>query len=212
MVQVMFSFSCNIIPSVLLEEQAVPWGELKATCHKHSVVAMKISIVILAILLVGPILGAAAFSNYYSINNSQTPTPTIQPTSNPTVTPQPNLEPTASPSPTPTPTATLIRKPSILMVISPTNTAYSTNSIELTYNINSKVLWSYYSIDASDYVDVQHLLRDNGWISFEGNITLNLSEGPHRLKIAVQTEESRFSSVPIAYQTIDFVIDTTNVP
>ena len=43
---------------------------------------------------------------------------------------------------------------------------------------------------------------------FRGNVTLNLSEGSHRLIIAVQTEESRDSSVPIAYQTIDFSIDT----
>jgi len=168
---------------------------------------MKNSIAIFTILLVGTILGVAALNNHNSINNSQTPTPTIQPASNPTDIPQPTLEPTPT-----APTATIIPKPSILMVISPTNKAYSTNSIELTYNINSKVLWSYYSIDASDYVDVQHLLRDNGWISFKGNTTLNLSEGPHRLKIAVQTEESRFSGVPIAYQTIDFVIDITNAP
>ncbi len=176
-------------------------------------VAMKTSIVISAILLVSTILGAAALSNYYSIDNSQNPTPTIQPTSSPIVSAQPTLEPTPSSSPTPKPTTTLIPKPSTVRVISPINNAtYKTNTIELTYSINSKVLWSYYSIDASDYVDMQHLLHDNGWISFNGNITLNLSEGRHRLKIAVQTEESRFSSVPIAYQTIDFILDTTNVP
>jgi hypothetical protein len=61
-------------------------------------------------------------------------------------------------------------------------------------------------------VDIQHLLHDNGLIPFNGNITLNLSEGPHKLKIAVQTEESRSSSVPIVYQTIDFIIDTTSTP
>jgi hypothetical protein len=179
-------------------------------------VAMKKSIVIFAILLVGTILGAVAFSNYYSISSSKMPTqesnvtqtPTIQPTSNSTTTPQPTLKPTPT-----APATTVVPKPSILRVISPMNNAtYKTNIIELTYNINSKVLWSYYSVDASEYVDIQHLLHDNGWIPFNGNITLNLSEGPHRLKIAVQTEESRFSSVPIVYQTIDFIIDTTNVP
>ena len=174
-------------------------------------VAMKKSIVIFAILLIGTILGASAFTNYYSMKSTQIPTqesnvtqtPTNQPTSNPTATPQTSLKPT--------PTATVIPKPSILRVISPINNAtYKTNSIELIYNINSKVLWSYYSIDARDYVDTQHLLHDNGLISFKGNITLNLSEGQHRIIIAVQTEESRFSSVSIAYQTIDFTIDTTN--
>jgi len=187
-------------------------------------VAMKKSIIIFAILLIGTILGTAAFTNYYLMKSSKIPTqesnvtqtPTIQPTSNPTATPQP--------TPKPTPTATVIPKPSIirgissinnpnLRVISPVNNStYRTNTIELTYSIDSKVLWSYYSVDASEYVDIQHLLQENGWIHFNGNITLNLSEGPHRLKIAVQTEESRGSSVPIAYQTIDFIIETTNVP
>ena len=177
-------------------------------------VGMKKSIVIFAILLLGTILGAVAFNNYYSLKSSQMPTkesnvtqtPTIQPTSNPTATPQPTLKPTPT-----IPTATVVPKPSILKVISPTNNAtYKTNTIELTYTVNSKVLWSYYALDASEYVDIQHLLHDNGLISFNGNITLNLSEGPHRLKIAVQTEESRPSSVPIAYQTIDFTINTTS--
>jgi hypothetical protein len=179
-------------------------------------VAMKKSIAIFAILLLGTILGAVAFSNYYSMKSSSIPkqesnvtqTPTIQPTSNPTATPQPTPKPTPT-----TPTATIIPKPSTLRVISPINNAtYKTNTIELTYNINSKVLWSYYSIDASDYVNIQHLLHDNGWIPFKGNITLNLPQGPHRIMLAVQTEESRSSSVPIAYQTIEFIIDTTNAP
>jgi hypothetical protein len=186
---------------------------------------MKKSIIIFAILLIGTILGSAAFSNYYLLKSSQIPTqesnvtqpPTNQPASNPTATPQTFLKPT--------PTTTVIPKPSIIWGISPNNkatdlkvispinnAAYKTNTIELIYNINSKVLWSYYSIDASEYVDIQHLTNDNGWISFKGNITLNLSEGQHRLKIAVQTEESRGSSVPIAYQTIDFTINTTDVP
>jgi len=117
------------------------------------------------------------------------------------VTPEQTVEPTQI-----TPTTTIIHKPSTLKVISPTNTTYSTNSIELTYRIDSKVLWSYYSVDAKEYVDIQHLLHDNGWIPFKGNITLNLFEGPHRLRIAVQTEESRGSSIPITYQTIDFTI------
>jgi hypothetical protein len=179
-------------------------------------VAMKKLMVIFAILLVAIILGAVAFSNYYSRKSPQIPLQesnvtqpqNIQPTSYPSATPQPTLKPTPT-----EPTTTVIPKPSILRAISPINNAtYKTNTIELTYNINSKVLWSYCSIDASEYVDIQHLLHNNGWIPFKGNITLNLSEGPHRIRIAVQTEESRFSSVPIAYQTIDFVIDTTNAP
>jgi hypothetical protein len=138
--------------------------------------------------------------NAYVYNNS--PLPLIYSFSATIVgTPQQTVEPNPIAS-----TVTIIAKPSILTVISPTNTIYSTNTIEVLYTINSKVLWSYYSIDASEYVDIQHLLHDNGWISFKGNITLNLSEGSHRLKIAVQTEESRGSSVPIAYQTINFTV------
>ena len=166
---------------------------------------MKKLIAVFAILLIGTILGAVAFSSSYLMKSAQITTKesnAIQPTSNSTAAPQPTL--------TPAPTATVIPEPSTLKVISPVNTTYSTNTIELTYTINSKVLWSYYSIDASDYVDIQHLLHDNGLIAFKGNITLNLSEGPHRLKIAVQTEESRGSSVPVAYQTIDFNIDTAS--
>jgi hypothetical protein len=79
----------------------------------------------------------------------------------------------------------------------------------LTYTIDSKVLWSYYDLDSNGYVSLENLFRLNVLVPFKGNITLNLSEGPHRLMIAVQTEESRFSSHPIAHQTIDFFVGTT---
>src|SRR5665647_2821745 len=100
-------------------------------------VALKKSIVIFAILLIDTILGASAFINYYSMKSTQMPTqesnvtqtPTIQPTSNPAL--QTSLKPTP----------TVIPKPSNLTVISPTNTTYSTNTVELTYTINSKVVW-----------------------------------------------------------------------
>jgi len=177
---------------------------------------MKKSIVIFAILLVATLLGAIAFRNYYSMNNSQTPvqepivtqTPTIQPT------PQPTLEPKTTAS-----IARVIPKPSILRVVSPINTTYASNTIKLTYSINSKVLWSYYGLDlskpnsgSSQYTGINELFALNGLVPFKGNITLNVPEGQHRIMIAVQTEESRGSSVPIAYQTIDFIIDTTSSP
>ena len=168
---------------------------------------MKKSIGIFAILLVSTLLGAIALRNYFSMNNSQistqepivTQTPTIQPT------PQPTLEPTPT-----APTTIVIPKPSILRVISPlNNVTYKTNAIELTYSVNSRVLWSYYALDSNNYVSVYNLLKPNGLISFKGNVTLSLSEGTHRIIVAVQTEESRFSSVPIAFQTIDFIVDLT---
>jgi hypothetical protein len=182
-------------------------------------VALKKSIVIFAILLIGTILGASAFTNYYLMKSSQIPTqesnvmqtPTNQPTSNPTAAPQTSLKPT--------PTVTVIPKPSNLTVISPTNTTYSTNTVELTYTINSKVVWSYYGLDiggngagSSEYTGINELYTLHGLVPFKGNITLNLPEGTHRLLLAIQTEESRGSSVPIAYQTIDFIIDTTRTP
>ena len=167
---------------------------------------MRKSIVAFAGILVGTIFGAMVISNFILTyaplqSSQQTATPTTFPTSTPIVTPKQ----TAEPAPI-APKPLIIPKPSILKVISPTNKTYTTNTISLTYSINSNVLWSYYRLDASEYVDIQHLFNDNGWISFYGNITLCLSEGSHRLIIAVQTEESRGSSVPIAYQTIDFTI------
>ena len=113
----------------------------------------------------------------------------------------------AQPTPTVQPTSIVIPKPSILAVISPTrNATYHTNTVDLIYHIDSKVLWSYYGLDSNAKVIGGKL------IAFKGNITLNLSEGPHKIMLAVQTEESRYSSVPVAYQTIDLIIDTTNAP
>ena len=110
------------------------------------------------------------------------------------------------PTPNVQPTATIIHKPSILRIISPTNNAtYYTNSIELIYNIDSKVLWSYYGLDSNANAVGGKL------IPFQGNITINLSEGPHRIIVAVQTEESRFSNMPVSYRTIDFIIDTISI-
>jgi hypothetical protein len=167
-------------------------------------------LVIFAIMLVNVIFGAVILAtiNYLRIPTQRptlTTTPTIQPTGNLTVTPKTTLETTPT-----APTVTVIPKPSTLGVISPTiNATYHTNAVDLTYTIDSKVLWSYYDLDSNGYVSLENLFRLNVLVPFKGNITLNLSEGPHRLMIAVQTEESRFSSHPIAHQTIDFFVGTT---
>jgi hypothetical protein len=167
---------------------------------------MKKLIVIFAILLIGTILGAAAVTNYHLMNSSQIPTKKSDLAPNQTN--QPTSNPTAS--------TTITPKPSILKVISPTNTTYSTNTVELTYTIDSKVVWSYYDLDmsgngagSSEYAGINELFTLHGLVPFKGNITLNLPIGQHTLLLAIQTEQSRFSSVPIAYQTIDFTIDTT---
>jgi hypothetical protein len=175
---------------------------------------MKKSIVVFAVLLVALITGATGIG--FSLNSnpqklSQQPT-VIRPlpTNNQIITPQPTVVTIPV-----TPNATIIPKPSIINVISPTNKTYSTDTIELTYTVNSKVLWSYYLLDpneqgsnSGEYTGINKLFTLNGLVPFKGNITLNLPEGTHRIMFAIQTEESRFSNVPIAYQTIDFIITT----
>jgi len=94
-----------------------------------------------------------------------------------------------------------------LRVISPTNqTTYHTNSIQLNYTIDSKVIWSYYALDSHPNI--------NDWIPFKGNVTIaDLSEGSHEIIVSVQTEASRLSEHhPISFETIDFAIDTSNAP
>ena len=179
---------------------------------------MRKSTVAFAVILIGTIFGAMAISNFILIytpqSSSQPPTvaPTTVPTSTPIVTPKQTVEPAPI-----APKPIIIPEPSTLKVVSPIeNTTYKTNSIELTYNIDSKVLWSYYGLDlskpnsgSSQYTGINELFTLNGLMPFKGNITLNVPEGQHRIMIAVQTEESRSSSVPIAFQTIDFIVDLT---
>ncbi len=173
---------------------------------------MSKSIAAIIILLVGLTSVAVAFKNNYSTNNTvefrDQPTaiskPSSQPTSNPIVA-QPTAEPTG------TPTATITFKPVVIRVISPINdTTYKTNEVELAYYIGAKVHWSYYLLDSSPFItNINNLFHNNGWVSFTGNTTLNLPEGPHKIVIAIQTEENRFTSYPIEYQTINFNVDTT---
>lgn len=94
-----------------------------------------------------------------------------------------------------------------LKVISPINTTYNTNTIDLTYTIDSTVIWSYYALDSTSYA-----LSDN-WVPFSGNITItSLSEGPHTLIVAVQTNASRLMTQPISQQTVVFKVDRTMQP
>jgi hypothetical protein len=88
--------------------------------------------------------------------------------------------------------------PPIPFMISPLNqTTYTTNQVQLTYSVNSKVIWSYYSLD--DYHS-----------SFEGNITLPaISAGSHKLRLFVTTESYELTTYKDSIQTIYFTIDTT---
>jgi hypothetical protein len=174
---------------------------------------MKHSAVAFAVMLIGTILGAMVIGNFILTfapqqSSQQTAKPTTFPTSTPIAKPKQTVEPAPI-----APKPLVIPKPSTLKGVSPTNKTYSTNTIELTYTVDSRVLWSYYLLDPTErgyssekYTGINKLFALNGLIPFNGNITLNLLEGAHRLIIAVQTEESRGSSVPIAYQTIDFTI------
>jgi hypothetical protein len=95
--------------------------------------------------------------------------------------------------------------PPIPFMISPLNqTTYNTNEVPLIYTINSKILWSYYSIDATDYIP--------GFRGFSGNITLpSLSEGSHKLKLVVTTEARSTTTYSDSVQTIYFSIDSSQI-
>lgn len=84
-----------------------------------------------------------------------------------------------------------------LTIISPQNQTYGSNQVDLIYNVNSKVLWSYYKLDSLD------------WTSFNGNITLNeLSSGYHSLGVAVKTEANEHSNYADEYQAVYFDVNS----
>jgi hypothetical protein len=84
-----------------------------------------------------------------------------------------------------------------LTIISPQNQTYSSNQVDISYNVNSKVLWSYYKLDSLD------------WMPFSGNITLSgLSSGFHSLGIAVKTEANEHSNYSGEYQAVYFDVNS----
>jgi hypothetical protein len=94
----------------------------------------------------------------------------------------------------------------IIILISPLNqTTYNATQLPLIYTTNSKVLWSYYSLDSINSSDLKN---------FNGNITLpSLSEGQHELNVHVTTNISRTNPTyqdlfPTIHHTIIFYIDT----
>ncbi len=89
-----------------------------------------------------------------------------------------------------------------LTIISPKNqSTYQGNKLEITYNVNSKVIWSYYALDSGSIPQMED------WKYFSGNITLTgLSEGTHKLAISVKTEANEHSTYANLMQTIDFNI------
>jgi hypothetical protein len=97
--------------------------------------------------------------------------------------------------------------PPIPILISPLNhTTYNSKQVPLIYTINSQVLWSYYSLDASEYSSKPF---ESEWKGFTGNITLpELSEGTHRLKIQVTTSSQELTTYTDSLQIIYFTINT----
>jgi len=81
----------------------------------------------------------------------------------------------------------------ILTVISPRNQTYNSNQIDITYHINSVILYSYYSLDNAN------------WLWFHCNITLSdLSTSSHKLQIFVVTEANLQIAQANEEQTIYF--------
>ena len=69
--------------------------------------------------------------------------------------------------------------------------------MDIVYNVNSEVLWSYYQLDSQN------------WVSFKGNITLNgLTNGSHELAISVKTEANEHSNYANEGQTIFFNVNS----
>jgi hypothetical protein len=102
--------------------------------------------------------------------------------------------------PEPTPT------PPILTVISPRNqTTYHNNQVPIVYNLNLKVVWSYYALDTVGRPEV------SDWKVFTGNFTLSgLATGSHRIIISVKAETDFVPS--FTEKTIDFKVDSSDEP
>jgi hypothetical protein len=80
--------------------------------------------------------------------------------------------------------------------------------VAITYNINAKVIYSYYALDAAGIPS-----QVSDWTYFKGNITLSgLSEDSHKIIISVDSEASGQTSPINLEQTIYFNIDTSKQP
>jgi hypothetical protein len=85
-----------------------------------------------------------------------------------------------------------------LTVISPQNQNYNTGDIDVTFNVNSNLIWAYYRLDSSGQDD---------WTRCYGNMTLQgLAEGTHTLVISVKTEANEHSRNANSAETVVFTI------
>ena len=82
-----------------------------------------------------------------------------------------------------------------LTVISPQNQNYNTGNVDVIFNVNSNLIWTYYSLDSGN------------WTRCYGNMTLHgLAEGTHKLIISVKTEANEHSRNANSAQTVCFNI------
>jgi hypothetical protein len=85
----------------------------------------------------------------------------------------------------------------VLNVISPQNQTYHTNQINMTYYTNSKIIYSYYSLNGGD------------WLWFHGNTTLNgLPNGSYTLGIFVVTDANLHINEANEGQTANFTVNS----
>jgi hypothetical protein len=84
----------------------------------------------------------------------------------------------------------------VLNVISPQNQTYHTNQINMTYYTNSKIIYSYYSLNGGD------------WLWFHGNTTLSgLPNGSYTLGIFVVTDTNLHINEANLGQTANFTVN-----
>jgi hypothetical protein len=194
--------------TVLLAEQAVLEGELRATCYNHSMFVMMKSIVIFAILL----LGAAAFGNYCSLLSAASPSPTPEPAHVATLTPpQPNVSFTLWHTNSPViqpPANELTHIPPICEIESPENqTILQTNNFTLNVNVAS-----YFWIIGSVYYEADWIagihqifgIQPHETTPLNASITVNFSEipdGNHTLTVFANTHDDSHSFATVIFST-----------
>jgi hypothetical protein len=171
--------------------------------------AMRKSIVIFAILL----LGAAAFGNYYSLLSAASPSPTPEPTHVATLTPpQPNVSFTlwhTNSTVIQPPVNELAHIPPICEIVSPENqTVLQTNNFTLNVNVAS-YFWIigsvYYEADWIEGIHQIFGIQPHGIEPpLNASITVNFSEipdGNHTLTVYANTHDDSHSFATVIFST-----------
>jgi len=170
--------------------------------------AMRKSIVIFAILL----LGAAAFVNYYSLPSAASPSSTSEPTTVSTLMPpEPTVSFTlwhANSSVIEPPANELAHIPPICEIVSPENqTVLQTNNFTLNVNVAS-YFWIigsvYYETDWIQGIHQIFGIQPNGEPPLNASITVNFSkipDGNHTLTVYANTHDDSHSFATVIFST-----------